>query len=471
MGKPSTQSFQDLFSSSDKSYVHYVDTVYEYTDVDNFTALLAFDSYLNTYTNPMLKKVDNEVVKARINKQTEPATPSTAWESWQRDTIEIIFDKQVPPQFTPTPASLVKEITSAIQGLKEDNVKSSHALANSYMDQIMFAIGKWKYIDVRKKLVDNYNLPANSSTIDANLRIAIQRIDGLIGQTNETVLAELKKVATDALDFWVKDKPAELFLLAGLSDGPSFHKTMIRNALREYIYKNLYLQAINEPNDAILQYMKRILADLFIICFYPYIHYLYSSQLQDYFIKRGQFINMRSATSAKVMVVINSIELIKKHAGPSPGGIAKSGQELTSSSPEFAQLTAITETLNAYFANLSNPIFEEPSKKFGDVDIEVRNLAKDVYDLNLSIDDLKKWVKETQLQIRSHSAVYKSIDGTLKSKRTQYILHIVFIVLLVVVVGVLIKFNIYLDYTLYALAFIITFFIIVRIVSIIISLL
>lgn len=467
MGTP--QSFKDLFSSSDKSYVHYVDTVYEYTDIDSLKAYLAFDAYLNTYTSPVLQKVDNEVVKARINKQPEPTNPSTAWESWQRDTVEIIFTRKIPAEFTPTPASLVKEITSAIQGLREDVVQTSHVAANNYMEQIMFAIGKWKYIDVRKKLVENYNLPANSNSIDTNLRVAIQRIDGLVGQTQDAILAELKKVATDALDFWVKDKPAELFLLTGLSDGPKFNETMIRNALRDYIYKNLYFQAINEPNDAVLQYTKRIMADLFIICFYPYIHFLYASQLQNYFIKRGQFVNMRAATSAKVMIVLNAIELIKTLAGPT--GIATPSQALITSSPEFAQLTKITDILNAYFKNLSNPIFEEPSKKYGDVDIEVRNLAKDVHDINLSIDDLKKWIKEIQLQIRSHSAIYKGIDGILKSKKIQYVLHILFIVLLVVVVGVLIKLNMYLDYTLYALAFIITFFIVVRIVSIIISLL
>jgi hypothetical protein len=469
MGTP--QSFKDLFSSTDKSYVHYVDTVYEYTDIANFTALVAFDAYLNTYTAPVLKKVDNEVVKARVKRQPEPSNPSTAWESWQRDTVEIIFNRKIPAEFTPTPATLVAEITSAVKGLKEDDVKNSHITANNYMEQVMFAIGKWKYTDFRKKLVENYNLPANFNTIDTNLRVAIQRIDGLVGQTHDAILAELKKVATNALDFWVKDKPAELFLLTGLADGPSFNQTMIRNAMRDYIYKNLYFQAINEPNDAILQYMKRIMADLFIICFYPYIHFMYASQLQNYFIKRGQFVNMRAATSAKIMVVLNSIELIKKYAGPSPGGIAPSAQALTTSSPEFTQLTKISDTINAYFNNLSNPIFEEPSKKFGDVDIEVRTLAKDVYDINLSIDDLKKWIKEIQLQIRSHSAIYKGIDGILQSKKTQYILHVVFVVLLVVVVGVLIKFNMYLDYTLYALAFIITFFIVVRIVSIIISLL
>jgi hypothetical protein len=290
----------------------------------------------------------------------------------------------------------------------------------------------------------------------------------MTGTTQVAILSELKKTCTDALDFWVKDKPAELFLLTGLVDGVAFKDTMIRNALRDIMYKNLYLQSINEPNDAVLQYLKRILADMFIICFYPYIHFLYASQLQNYFIKRGDFVNMRVATSAKVMITINSISAIVDLAS-GVNAIAPTAQQLTAT--EITRLTSIINVINTYYDNLGNPIFGEPGKKYGDIDIEVRELAKDVHDMNLTIDELKKWIKDTQLQIRSHNSIYKGIDNALQTKKTQYILHILFIVILLMVVGVLLKLNKYLDITMYALAFVIVFFITVRMVSIIISLL
>lgn len=463
----SGKTFQDLFSSS-KDYVHYVDTVYEYTDVQKFTDMLAFKSYLNTYTNPKLSKVDNNVVKARIQKTDVPKSPSITWESWQKDTVEITYEKPTQPIFTSTPTRLVQEIRTSVEGVKVDTVKTSHTTANIYMDQVMFAIGKWKYTDFKQKLVDNYNISNNANNINTNIKTAISRINDMVGQTQSAVLSELKKVCADALDFWVKDKPTELFLLTGLVDGAAFKDTMIRNALRDIMYKNLYLQSINEPNDAVLQYMKRILADMFIVCFYPYIHFLYATQLQNYFIKRGDFINMRVATSAKIMIVINSISAIVDMASGA-NSIAPTTQQLTSA--EITQLTDIVSVLNAYYDNLGNPIFDEPSKKYGDVDIEVRELAKDVYDMNLTIDELKKWIKDTQLQIRSHNAIYKGIDGALQNKKIQYSMHIVFIIILLIVVGVLLKLNMYLDITMYVLAFIIVFFIMVRLISIIISLL
>lgn len=464
----SGKTFQDLFSSSTKDYVHYVDTVYEYTDVQKFTDMLAFKSYLNTYTNPKLSKVDNNVVKARIQKTDVPKSPSITWESWQKDTVEITYEKPTQPIFTSTPTRLVQEIRTSVEGVKVDTVKTSHTTANIYMDQVMFAIGKWKYTDFKQKLVDNYNISNNANNINTNIKTAISRINDMVGQTQSAVLSELKKVCTDALDFWVKDKPTELFLLTGLVDGAAFKDTMIRNALRDIMYKNLYLQSINEPNDAVLQYMKRILADMFIVCFYPYIHFLYATQLQNYFIKRGDFINMRVATSAKIMIVINSISAIVDMASGA-NSIAPTTQQLTSA--EITQLTDIVSVLNAYYDNLGNPIFDEPSKKYGDVDIEVRELAKDVYDMNLTIDELKKWIKDTQLQIRSHNTIYKGIDGALQNKKIQYSMHIVFIIILLIVVGVLLKLNMYLDITMYVLAFIIVFFIMVRLISIIISLL
>lgn len=461
-----TQSFNDLFGSSGNSYVYYVDTVYEYTDFNAFKALLAFDAFLGDYNNPVLRKVDYAAVQERIRKKPDPPNVSTTWTSWQRDTVEIMYTRN--RTFTTSPSSLVNEIMQSTKDIKLNEVSKSHNTANMFMEQVMFSIGKWKYTDLRDKLVKNYNQPPNSN-IDINIKTAINRIGALVGQTNDAILAELKKASADALDFWVKDKPAELFLIAGLNEGGSFNTTSIRNALRDYIYKNLYLTAINEPNDAVLQYMKRILADLFIVCFYPYLHYLYASQLQVYFLKRGNFINMRAATSAKINVVINSMKAIKMYADGGNESIASPNQVLTAQ--EITQLTAIQTKLQEYLDNLSNPVFEEPNKKYGDIDIEIRNLSKDVYDTNLTIDDLKKWIKDTQLQIRSHSTIYKGMDGVLNTKKIQYILHIFFIVVLLAVVGTLIKFNLYLDIVMYVLSFIIAFFVIVRIASIIVSLL
>lgn len=462
------QSFEDLFSSTENSYVHFVDTVYEYTNLDKFTVLLAFDTYLNTYMNPTISKVDKTVVQARINKTEIPSSYSQNWEGWQHDTVQLNYDKKSPFEFTPTPSTLLKMITSSVEGLKSNEVARSHSLANSFMDQVMFSLGKWKYMDLRNKLVANYNKDVNYNSIDTNLRTAILRIGNLIGQTHEAILAELKQVCANALDYWVNDKSVDIFLLTGLVEAASFEKTMIRNALRDVIYKNLYLTAINEPNDAILQYMKRILADMFIVCFYPYIHFLYASQLQNYFIKRGDFINMRAATSAKIMITINTLEKIRALASGSTS-IAPQDKQLTTQ--EITQIENLQKTLNDYFDNLTNPIFEEPNKKFGDIDVDVRNLAKDVREINLSIDDIKKWIQETQLQIRSHNNIYKGIGGILQSKKIQYILHIIFVVVLLIVIGVLLTMNLYLDIAMYALVAILVFFIMVRLVALIISLL
>ncbi len=465
---PARQSFKDLFSTTENSYVHYVDTVYEYTDIRKFTVLLAFDTYLNTYVEPTISKVDKNVVKARINKTDLPASFSTTWDGWQHDTVQLDYSKSSPLVFTPTPSTLATMISSSVEGLKEDEIARSHNLANIYMDQIMFALGKWKYADFRTRLVENYNKEVNYNKIDTNMRTAILRIGGLVGQTNEGVLTELKQVCANALDYWVKDKPVDFFLLTGLVEAASFERTMIRNALRDAIYKNLYLTSINEPNDAILQYMKRILADMFIVCFYPYIHFLYASQLQNYFIKRGDFINMRAATSAKIMIVINTLESIKT-LGSGATSIAPQDQQL--SAQQVTKLTNMQNILNKYFDNLTNPVFEEPNKRFGDIDVDVRGLAKEVREINLSIDDLKKWIQETQLQIRSHNNIYKGIGGALQAKKIQYILHIVFVMVVIIVMGILLKLNLYLDIALYVLAAILVFFIMVRLVTLIISLL
>ena len=457
------QSFNDLFSSSGKSYVHYVDTVYEYTNKDYFKDNVSFDAYLNNIQNPTVAKVDPAVVKARIDNTPMPTSQKTSWESWQRDTVEVIYNLQSPQSFTSSPSSLVKEIIAGVDPVKD--VNKSHTRANAYMDQIMFSIGKWKYNDVKSKLVATYTVQSNYSGLEPNLRTAIGRIGNMVGQTESLVLAELRKACVDALDYWVKDKPANRYLMTGLSEGAAFKDTFIRNALRDIIYKTIYFQAVNEPNDAVLQYMKRVLADLFIICFYPYIHFIYANQLQNYFIKRGDFINMRAATHAKIMVVYHSIQHIISY------GTDTKFASPTLTSTEVSQLQSIQTNLYSYLDSLRNPVFDEPTKTFGDIDVEVRELAQDVHKLNLSIDELKKWIKEAQLQIRSHSNIYRGIDGVLKSKRIQYVLHIVFLILLVVVVSMMIKFNIYLDMTIYALAFIIIFFILVRLVSIIISLL
>lgn len=451
----SLQEVQSRFSTNTHNFVYGVDTVFRYTDED-FEALTNFSYFLRDINGKVdITNISAADAQSRLANPHENITNlnyNSTYNDWKTDTIQLLYSLSTDP--TLKDARLGNLIVQSVEGINTTKVASSNEQANQYMLNIMSAIGRWKYTDMKQKLL------ASVGSLSGDVQRALTRIGELSGDNEIAVLAEIRSACIAVMEQVVKDKDPSNFLMTGLVEGPAFNMTYIRFYLRESIYKRLFLKNIKEDSDAVLQYMKRILAELFVVCYYPLVHYLYASEMQKYFIARGDFMNMRGATAAKVFIVINSVKTIIDAQNKN------TGMTFTST----PSLQEIVQILNVYFKRLSNPVFDDPNIKFGDIDIDMRNLSKVVNTQSMSIDDLKKHIQQNQLFIRSHAEIYKGVDGSLRSKQTQFSLFVIFIIALIIVAFVMLKFEFYPDYLIYGLLGVIVFFLLVIMIQNIVAL-
>lgn len=451
----SLQDFQNKFSTSTQSFVYPVDTVYRYTNED-FDALTRFSSFLRNVNDKVsivnVNSVDAEKRLSNPNVNIATLNVSNTFENWKTDTVQLLYS--LSPETTFSDSVLGDLIVQNVSTMNTTKVIQSNDFANSYMLNIMSAVGKWKYQDIKKKLLSSIG------SVSGEVQRALSRVGELSGDAEISILNELREACKAAMYQIVKSKDPNNFLMTGLVEGEVFHMTYIRFYLRESIYKRIYLKGINESSDATLQYMKRILAELFVVCYYPLIHYLYAGELQKYFIARGDFMNMRAATAAKVTIVMNTVQAII-NAQQANTGVAF---------PSTNSLQTIVQTLTAYLNRLSNPVFDDPNIKFGDIDIDVRNLSKKVNTQSMSIDDLKKYIAQNQLLIRSHADIYKGVNAALKSKEIQFALIVVFTIVVVIVSFLMIKFEFHLNHLTYGLLGIVVVFILINMIQSIIAL-
>lgn len=450
------QDFKDRFSSSTQSFVYPVDTVYRYTDLEDFKKFTEIELYLTNINDKVsivnVDPVDAQYRLANPEKNITSLKTTNTFENWQNDTVQLVYSLSTEQVFKD--AQLGDLIVQSVAGMDTTRVSQSNDLADQYMLNIMTALGRWKYSDMKRKLLGYTN------NLSGPIQSALTRISELTGDTEIAILSELRRACSAALTQLVKNKDPKYFPMVGLVEGSVFNQTYIRFYLRESIYKRIFLRGINESNDAILQYMKQILAELFIVCYYPMIHYLYAADLEKYFIARGDFMNMRAATAAKVVIVLNTVHTI----------IASQNGNKSMTFASTPALQNILRTINNYLNRLANPVFDDPTIKFGDIDLDVRNLSKTVNTQAMSIDDLKKYISQDQLLIRSHTNIYKGVDAALRSKQTQFALIVVFIIVLVIVSFLMMKFEYHLDYLIYGLVGIVVFFLMINMIYSIVAL-
>lgn len=451
----SLQDFQNKFSTSGQNFVYAVDTVYRYTNED-FEALTRFSYFLRDVDNKVnIVNVNPTDAENRLSNPTvniASLNVSNSFSDWKNDTVQLLYS--LSPDTTFKDVRLGNFISQSVDGINTTQVSQSNELANQYMLNVMSAVGRWKYTDVKQKLLSSVG------GLSGDIQRALTRIGEMSGDTEIAVLSELRTACGNALSQIVKNKDPNNFLMTGLVEGEAFNMTYIRFYLRESIYKRIFLRGITENSDAVLQYMKRILAEMFVVCYYPLVHFLYAGELQKYFIARGDFMNMRAATAAKVAIVINTVQVVidaqKKNTGMT--------------FPSMNALSTIVQTLNKYLDRLSNPVFDDPNVKFGDIDIDVRNLSAIVNTQSMSIDDLKKYIAQNQLLIRSHVDIYKGVDSNLRKKQTQFALIVTFIIILILVSFIMIKFEYHLDYLIYGLLGVVIIFLFINMVFSIVAL-
>jgi hypothetical protein len=448
-----TPEFDRLFATSTDKKLYYLDTIYSYKSAEEHQSLVNLEAYFSTITNAQLSKIDEAVVDRIIKKVPELPqgyTPVTEWTKSSKDTVSITYN------LAPFNKTAFNEILAVLRStvVGKKNIETSHDIAHNYMVEIVSSVCQARY-NALKKMVHS-TVGNNNPQLVYNAILAMNRVNELAGGKEQSVLHNLRVTCADALDHIVQNKMFED--LSGFNENPAFNENPFRFALRKIMYEKLILREIEESNDDILQYMKRVLVDLYIVSFYPLIHFLYITQLLKRFKKSGDFMNMRVASFVKVTFTIHT--LLKLHE--------KASAFITSDESQL--IMKLVENLKAYLTNLSNVKFSNSRYTLGDAATDLHDLSKKVNTQSMTVDELKRKIAQTQLQIRSNLGTFKGINEGLWLKKFEFNMLIAFVVMILVIAFVMLKMDLYVDYLMYGLSGIIAIVLIVKLISIIIEL-
>ena len=453
----SSLEFDKLFNATgNDKIVYYTDKIYGYKDFNTgFKDMVNIADYLKPITKLMVNKynkdVINQIIDGTLNVLSNP--PKSDNKNWERGSGDILVMNYASSDSLTTEVA-VRIYDDMIQTLgdpKDQSVKNSfaqvatdHRVASNFMENVILSMCKWKYENAKSKLLlelaDNKEMI--SDVIDAGNELK------MMGTPKEaSILANLHTTSSEAIRLLIKDQAPSTYRLDGFVEGSSFHFNKFRTTLREVMFKNLVLReyAGNKAvPDQVLMYLRRLLVELYIISYYPYIHFQYITELLNKFKQTGNFINMRVAALVRVAFSINMLLWYYQESAPKLSGTSSIAKHQVVVS-EWA------ETLKNYMTALSRVDFKNKDATIQNVIADLHSLSSKVSSQSLSIDELKENITASQMQVRSILSRLTLVNKERSKKITQYSILVSLLLIVVVVSAVLLIFNMFKNYLLYGL--------------------
>lgn len=465
-----TSEFDKLFNTTgNDKMVYHTDMIYGYKDLDTgFKSMVNLAGYLKPVSNLSISRVTNESVNDVIEGKSSSLVVDNAnfkgadkdalvfeYSSSQAssDTAERIYTDLVASLGNPNDATVASELA---------NVSTDHRKAFTFMENVVLSVCNWKYANVKSELLKTLQ---NSTTMLSDIKTAGEELRLLSKPKEASLMTNLHTTCSQAIQGMVKNQAPSTFLLSGFSEGPQFSNNRFRTTLRESMYSKLTLREYKGTNvkDEVLMYLRRLLVEVYIVSFYPYIHFLYINELLKKFQTSGNFVNMRVAALVRVAFTINTLLSYFQEKGSLL-------QESTRTQRLSTIITQWAETLKNYMTNISRVDFKNKDATIKNVISNLHSMSSKVTSQAMTVEELKDNIQTLQLQMRSIMSLFKSINNERSKKATQYGLLVFFLVVIVVASAVMIVFNLYKDYLLYGLVGVCSLIVIVRIVFTIIDL-
>lgn len=454
-------SFSDLqvdqlFNTTDTNkQVYYTDMIYGYRNLDRFNDLVKLESYLQPVKDLQVYRYKKSVIDDLIegNKISDSITANieskdTMW-SGDRDTLVFSYDKL--PFDKDTAERIYNDLINSLGDPTTVNGKqdlalipTNHRKASVFMENIILSMCNWKFANVKSELLMALK---NSTDMVTDVQNAGVELSMIVGPTEASIISSLHSTCSDVITTLVANQASSTYALDGFIEGSSFMNNRYRATLREAMYPKLILRQYagnTSVKDQVLMYLRRLLIELYIVSYYPYIHYLYINALYEKFKKNGDFVNMRVAALIRVAFTINALMTYTKVA-------SEKFDPKTLEDKQSVLFRQWAQTLKNYMAALSRA-------DFSDKDFSIKNVLSNLHDLSskvvtqsMSIDELKESIQFSQVQVRSIIARLKQVNRERSKIIGEYSALLFFMFLIIIVSAVLIVFNFYKTYLMYGL--------------------
>ena len=446
----SSLEFDKLFNTTgNDKIVYYTDKIYGYKDFDTgFKDMVNLKQYFNPVSNLNVSRYSKVLLDDLIEGKSSVAV--VADKNWTRDTNDVLvlnysqgdFDTIIAERIYTDLINVLGDPNDATAKQKLAEVATNHRVASTFMENIVLSICNWKYGNVKSELEIALK---NSTEMISDVISAGAEIQLMNGPKEASILSNLHNTCSEVLVTIVKNQAPSVYKLEGFAESPTFALNRFRTTLREAMFSKLILREYagnNTLSDQVLMYVRRLLVELYIIAYYPYIHFQYINELLKKFKDAGNFVNMRVAALVRVAFTINVLLWYYQE------GTEKFKDKTTK---QNVIVTQWAETLKNYMTALSRVDFKNKDASIQNVISDLHTLSAKVSTQSMSVDELKESIVASQIQVRSIIPRLKQINRERTKKITQYSILVFLLLLVVVISAVLLTFNIFKNYVLYSL--------------------
>jgi hypothetical protein len=467
-----TSEFDKLFNiTGNDKMVYRTDMIYGYKDLDTgFKSMVNLSGFLKPVTGLSISRVTSESVNDVIEGKSSTLVVDNAnFKGADKDALVVEYNASQTSQASSEAAERIYNDLVASLGNPTDatvaselaTVPTDHRKAYTFMENIVLSICNWKYANVKSELLTTLQ---SSTSMLSDIKTAGEELRLISKPKEASLMTNLHTTCSQAIASMVKNQAPSTFLLSGFAEGPTFSNNRFRTTLREAMYSKLILREYKGTNvkDEVLMYLRRLLVEVYVVSFYPYIHFMYINELLKKFQTSGNFVNMRVAALVRVAFTINILLTYFQESGTLL-------QQNTRTQRLSTIITQWAETLKNYMTAISRVDFKNKDATIQNVISGLHTMSSKVTSQAMNVEELKESIKTLQLQMRSIMTLFKSINNERSRKATQYGLLVFLLVLIVVVSALMIVFNLYKDYLLYSLIGVCSLIVIVRVVFTIIE--
>ena len=445
----SSLEFDKLFNTTgNDKIVYYTDKIYGYKDFETgFKDMVNLKQFLNPVSNVKVSRYSKALLDEVIDGKTTVVQPDNKWTRSGDDVLVLNysqgkFDTVIAERIYTDLINILGDPNDETVKLKLAEVATNHRLASTFMDNIVLSICNWKYGNVKAEL--DIALKDNTEMISDVIN-AGKEIQLMNGPKEASIISNLHNTCGEVLARIVKNQSPSVYKLEGFTESTTFSLNRFRTTLREAMFSKLVLREYagnNSVSDNVIMYVRRLLVELYIIAYYPYIHFQYINELLKKFKDAGNFVNMRVAALVRVAFTINALLWYFQE------GSENFTDKVTK---QNVIVTQWAETLKNYMTALSRVDFKNKDASIQNVISDLHTLSAKVSTQSMSVDELKESIGASQIQVRSIISRLKQINKERTKKMTQYSILVFFLLLLVIISAVLLTFNLFKNYVLYSL--------------------
>lgn len=352
--------------------------------------------------------IDQEVVSAKVERGPQMLSYAQI--------LSAIDDEALVPSGTPTHDQMDAFMRGILTSACKESFKAAQAGLNPPAQKTSWNTAQSSFKNMTEAVRADEMRSMQEVAARVLCRIATAKADAYLEFNKKVSRPEEKKLIPST---YLDD------LKIGGFVGPLYHKIRM-NMLKEYVPSSVVISTRNASfNKQATEYAKMILVDLFLKTCYPLLIFDYIGCMRDFYMEKGDFVNYRVASLARVMFVYYFHAAI--------------AEAYAQGNTDGADGTNIARRANVFATYVEN--INADHGKIPETITTLHALSDKVSKKSQTIGQLKESIHRNQLAMRNVIYNTQELRKKYAAKRLEFAALVVILIILVMACSILVYFE------------------------------